>query len=142
VEIWCYRNKLIFEQQAFTPLEVASSAISFVAEFSPSFLREIDINTPDVHEASQDNYLVCNRIYVDAGCFSNGSTGWGLVVKDHECSVIILREEIQISPNLAEALEIRRAIQTAIALNYNQVTIVSNALTIVIGIEGKSSLLK
>jgi ribonuclease HI len=139
-KIWFYRNKLIFEQQPFIPLDVASSASSFVAEFCPNFLREIDVNTHVVHEASQANSLVCNRIYVDAGCFSNGSTGWGLVVKDHEGSVILSackKEEIQTSPNLAEALGIRWAMQTAIALNYNQVTFVSDALTIVKGIEGK-----
>ncbi|MCI27831.1 hypothetical protein A2U01_0049031, partial [Trifolium medium] len=92
------RNKLIFEQQAFIPHEVACSASSFVAEFSPTFLRGIDLNTSDVLAASQADFPVCNRICVDAGCFPNGSTGWGLIVKDHEGSVILSAcriEEIQ-----------------------------------------------
>ncbi|GAU47092.1 hypothetical protein TSUD_369250 [Trifolium subterraneum] len=140
-KIWFHRNKLIFKQQAFVPHEVASSASSFVAEFSPTFLREIYMNTSDVLEASQVVSPVCNRICVDAGSFSNGSTGWGLIVKDHESSVILSAcrfEEIYTCPILAEALGIRWAIQTAIDLNYNQVTIVSDALTIVKGIEGKT----
>ncbi|GAU29911.1 hypothetical protein TSUD_148190 [Trifolium subterraneum] len=142
-KIWFHRNKLIFEQQAFVPheYEVASSASSFGAEFSPTFLREIDMNTSDVLEASQVVSPICNRICVDAGCFSNGSTGWGLIVKDHEGSVIFSAcrfEEIHTSPILAEALAIRWAIRTAIDLNYNQVTIVSDALTIVKDIEGKT----
>ncbi|KEH26265.1 transmembrane protein, putative [Medicago truncatula] len=46
-------------------------------------------------------------IYVDAGCFSNEQTGWGLIVKNHDEAIVFKActlEELAVEPALAEAL--------------------------------------
>jgi hypothetical protein len=47
---------------------------------------------------------------VDAGCFDNAQTGWGLVLKDNIGTVIFnacRREQVEVSPILAVALGLR-----------------------------------
>jgi hypothetical protein len=54
-------------------------------------------------------------IFVDAGCFSNGTTGWRLVAYDQPDTIYISawrKERIEIVPLFAEVLGIRRGLQT------------------------------
>ncbi|MCI06376.1 hypothetical protein A2U01_0027435, partial [Trifolium medium] len=56
-------------------------------------------------------------MFVDAGCFSNAQTGWGLVLKGQSGDVTwsaCRREGIEVTPILAEALGLRWATQTAL----------------------------
>jgi len=49
-------------------------------------------------------------VNVDAGCFNDGFTGWGLVIRDHTGAVRLIAcklEEVELTPMLAEALGLR-----------------------------------
>jgi hypothetical protein len=68
------------------------------------------------HVVRIENYI----IFVDACCFSNGSTGWGLVAYDQPNSIYISacrKENIEIDLLLAEVLGIRWGLQTAKEIN-------------------------
>jgi ribonuclease HI len=102
----------------------------------------------------QDNVVqVCSRernsshippllfsMNIDAGCFDNAQTGWGLVLKDNIGTVIFSacrREQVEVSPILAEALGLRWAIQIAISQGIQSVSIVCDALGVVNCVNGK-----
>ena len=50
------------------------------------------------------------KINLDAGVFTNGSTGWGFVAKDHHGAVLFSatrKEELVVTPLMAETLALR-----------------------------------
>ncbi|CAJ2645003.1 uncharacterized protein LOC123895600 [Trifolium pratense] len=73
-------------------------------------------------------------MFVDAGCFMDGSTGWGLVFHNQVGETIFSackREFISVEPIVAEALGIRWALQTAIAQGMSSFCISSDAMNVV-----------
>jgi ribonuclease HI len=69
------------------------------------------------------------NLFVDAGCFLDGSTGWGLIIYDRTGAVDL--SACKLDPLLAEALGVRWCLQTAVTLNLQQGTISSDAATVV-----------
>jgi len=50
------------------------------------------------------------KINVDAGCFSHGNAGWGLVARKHYRSVMLAEtkcEDIEVSSLVAETMGLR-----------------------------------
>lgn len=71
---------------------------------------------------------------MDAGCFADGSTGWGCVTKNGAGSIILpacRKEAIATDPLLAEALGIRWGLQMALDQHLHEVAILSDALVVV-----------
>ena len=78
---------------------------------------------------------------VDAGCFNDGVTGWGLVIRDHTGVVsltVCKREEVELSPMLAKAVGLRWCLSVAKDLLINKVVVESDAATVVDCINGKA----
>lgn len=78
---------------------------------------------------------------MDAGCFADGSTGWGCVTKDREGRVILAasrKEVTTIDPLLAEALGVRWGLQLAMEQQLEEVIILTDVLMVVNCINGKS----
>ncbi|PNX62624.1 ribonuclease H, partial [Trifolium pratense] len=68
------------------------------------------------------------------GCFLDDCTGWGLVAIDQSNSVVLSacrKEGTVTDPVLAEALGVRWGLQMAKHLNWNTVTIISDAEVVV-----------
>lgn len=82
-KIWNARNKLVFEKKAFEPIAVADEALEFVLEFSnlSQVIREPPPNAPILawHPPKKNSL----KINVDAGCFSNGFTCFGMVIRNN-----------------------------------------------------------
>lgn len=80
---------------------------------------------------------------MDAGCFSEGQTGWGLIIRNHRKEVILSacrKENIRVNPTLAEALGIKWGLQTAVDKNLQKVVIEYDAAEVVNCINRKSFL--
>jgi ribonuclease HI len=78
--------------------------------------------------------LASGRIFVDAGCFLDDYTGWGLVAIDQTNSVVLSacrKEGIVTDPTLAEALGVRWGLQMAKQLHWNTVTVLSDSEVVV-----------
>ena len=56
-------------------------------------------------------------MFVDVGCFSNGTIGWGLILKNHEGTVVhneCKLDTVEVDPCMAEALGVRWALSSGI----------------------------
>lgn len=86
-KLWGARNQVVFNHKPLNPIEVAQAAMTFVQELNtgnPS-ANVLDLQTPNQRQLPP--VIEESRINVDVGCFSNGSTGWGLVAFVHTDSV-------------------------------------------------------
>ncbi|PNY16342.1 isoflavone-7-O-methyltransferase [Trifolium pratense] len=69
-------------------------------------------------------------LFVDAGCFAGGNTGWGLVCYDKASSVIFSAcsaDSIEVEPVMAETMEVRWSLQLALEHNLKCVSLASDA---------------
>jgi ribonuclease HI len=85
------------------------------------------LNVSNVNVA--DNFL-----FVDAGCFAGGNTGWGLVCYDSSSSVFFsacLADSIEVEPVLAEAMGIRWSLQLALEHKLTHISLASDADVVV-----------
>jgi len=80
------------------------------------------------------------KVNIDAGCFKDNYTCWGLISRDHQGVVqaaATKRERITCSPNLAEALGLRWCLQWVKTQNLQNVVIEMDAANVVNCIMGK-----
>lgn len=75
-----------------------------------------------------------NTVQVDASCFLNGTTGWGLTIKDQHGTLIhaaCKREGILVDPLLAETMGLRWSISVALILSLSRPTFLTDGETVV-----------
>lgn len=140
-KLWGAPNQMVFKHRPINPITVAQEAMSYVQEFN-SILpnasgREIQILNQNQHPPVIEE----NIINIDAGCFSNGSTGRGLVAYDCIDSISFAacrRENISTDPILAEALGVRWSLQLAKDHHMLKVIIASDVAVVVNCINSKS----
>lgn len=78
---------------------------------------------------------------MDAGCFPDGSTCWGLCIMDYNGSIVFSackKESIVVEPCTAEALGLRWGIQTAIQRGILDAMFFSDAQVVVNCVLGNS----
>lgn len=83
------------------------------------------------------------KINIDAGCFDNETTGWGMLARNYEGTVsfaVTKFEKIKSSPTLAEALGLRWCLQWAKEQNLSNVVIEFVAELVVKCLYGKLKL--
>jgi ribonuclease HI len=139
-KLWDYRNDCVFNLKTPNPIELVTKVNFYIQDLNSTNASSHIYAPPQMlsenHVVRIENYT----IFVDAGCFSNGSTGWGLVAYDQPNSIYISacrKENIEIDPLLAEVLGIRWGLQTAKDLNWQTVTIMSDAEVVVKCINSK-----
>jgi hypothetical protein len=74
-----------------------------------------------------------NCLFVDAGCFAGGTTGWGLVCLDRSAAVCVsacLFNNIEVEPLVAEDLGVRWCLQFAIDHNMKRISLASDAAVV------------
>jgi hypothetical protein len=70
-----------------------------------------------------------SKINIDAGCMSNGTTCWGMILRNHVGAVIYAatkKENVQVSPLLTEALGMRWTLLWLNENNYENVVMETN----------------
>ncbi|KAK2373516.1 hypothetical protein QL285_074547 [Trifolium repens] len=80
---------------------------------------------------------------VDAGCFNNGKTYWGMLIRDDRGLPLFAAsksEEIQISPTLAEAMGLRWHLNLAKENRYENLLIELDAEVVVKCLSGRLKL--
>lgn len=79
-KLWQERNQVVFQQKPLNPMKVAKCAADFVTEFNQANPKRQSTRRLQQH---QDRSIVDTDVciaQVDAGCFSDGYTTWGLCV--------------------------------------------------------------
>lgn len=123
----------MFRNVAVEPQKIAADAVSFVTEYcaaNPNHTPSTGFRIPPVLQVDSS---IDTRIMVDAGCYSEGGTSWGIVFKDGEGAITYSackREDIVVSPLLAEALGIRWALQISAQLGISNAAILTDAETV------------
>jgi len=124
----------VFNGTPTDPICLAQSAVQVVqvhvaatAKLRPTQVCRNRIN-------AETNQVMQHTLSVDAGCFPNGQTGWGMVLKNQEGMVIhsaCRLKDIHVDPMLAEAMAVRWALQYATAQGIQSVEVISDALGVV-----------
>jgi hypothetical protein len=83
VDIWKGRNKLIFKNEKFCPIYVAAASSDFVAEFNSGFCSKENQLVRENPERWEHPEKAKIKVNIDAGCLSNGTTGWGMIMRNH-----------------------------------------------------------
>lgn len=141
-KVWDARNKLIFEDLMFIPAIIANNATKLISEFNEANRKPVPHSDPIPGAANwvpPPNSWV--KLNVDAGCFNDGTTGWGLVIRDHTGAVSLTAcksEEVELSPMVAEAIGLRWCLSVAKDLSLNKVVVESDAATGVDCVNGKA----
>jgi hypothetical protein len=133
-KFWYGRNQTIFKGVVIDPIALAADAICYVHEFNeanPRRCNQVILQHGTALRQEDDSRQL---LFTDAGCFNNGHTGWGLVLKNADGITTFSaskRENIVVEPALAEALGVRWALQTAIAQHLDHFIILSDAANVV-----------
>jgi hypothetical protein len=140
-KFWYARNQSIFKGFPVEPLRLAQTALQFVQDFNAANLKPTP--SQDITRERNTSFVPCRQfsMFVDADCFSNAQTGWGLVLKDLSGSVLwsaCKRENIEVTPILAEALGLRWAIQTAISQGIQHISFACDTLEVINCVNNKS----
>jgi ribonuclease HI len=140
-KFWFHRNQVVFKNSALDPVRLVQDAMQAVHEFNEANKTIRPVQVAHGRRSASANTPLNFSMNVDAGCFANAQTGWGLVLRDHNGSVVLSackRENIEVTPILAEALGLRWAIQTAISQGIHSISFSCDALGVVNCVRGKS----
>ena len=120
-KLWYARNQAVFNGATTNPVSLAHRAVHYSQELNAANVKQ----RPQPPHQRRDNagtfQDVSHHMFVDAGCFSNGQTGWGLILKNQTQTGIDTHskcklESVEVDPCLAEALGVRWALQEAVRL--------------------------
>jgi ribonuclease HI len=139
-KFWFYRNQVVFNDRVIDPVMLAQASVHAVHEYNDANKQDNVVQVCSRERNSSHIPPLLFSMNIDAGCFDNAQTGWGLVLKDNTGTVIFSacrREQIEVSPILAEALGLRWAIQTAISQGIQSISFVCDALGVVNCVNGK-----
>ncbi|MCH92536.1 RNA-directed DNA polymerase (Reverse transcriptase) [Trifolium medium] len=107
--IWKHSNQKVFNQTAFDTIVFSKKASLFVEEFNSANPPRMSSPVCAVPKWSLPP-IGLFKINVDAGCFKDGTTGWGLVVRNSAGLVLFAEtkiDEVLVSPLLAECMGLR-----------------------------------
>lgn len=119
--IWRGRNNCVFNKQKFCPPLIAAEIAGFTDEFAHSTISETVQGTHLAPPCWCAPDMGSTKINIDAGCFDNGVTAWGLLERDHKGDVIYAAthiENISTSPLVAETLALRWCLNWLISSNH------------------------
>jgi hypothetical protein len=132
--VWKSRNQKVFNSVKFDPVNVGMCASNFVEDFNKANLpirTLLETQRPENWSPPDRNFI---KINVDAGCFLDGSTGWGFIVRNAAGLVQFAAtklEGISVSPLLAECLGLRWCLAWAVDNRLSNIIIESDAEVVV-----------
>ncbi|GAU32098.1 hypothetical protein TSUD_292220 [Trifolium subterraneum] len=140
VDLNCWLNQTVFKGTPFEAVSLAQPALLFVQEFNDA---NIQSRPSQAATRVRNSSPVPSRqfsMFVDASCLSNAQIGWGIVFKDHNGAVLwsaCKRDNIVVTPIIADALGLRWAIQTSISQGIQCLSFACDALEVVNCINSK-----
>lgn len=133
-KIWFARNQIVFNGTATDPVNLAQTAVQFLQEFNVANVKGRPQQPSRRRTTEGPPPADCHHMFVDAGCFSNGTTGWGLILKNQDGRVVhsaCKLEMVEVDPFLAEALGVRWALSVGVSLGIQRFNLSSDALNVV-----------
>jgi len=115
--IWKNRNEAanfhwhVQQIGQFDDVSIVQDVSSFAEEFNAACRPTPGMNSsrepiPESSAGWKSTPLGVLKVNIDAGCFEDGNTCWGLIVRNHEGAVIMAKtkiENVSMTPILAEA---------------------------------------
>lgn len=139
-KFWAARNSSVFKGLPLNPSRLAAEAMSFVHEYNEAnprrCTRRAEVNSPTPSNSTLFS------IFVDAGCGTGETTGWGLIVKNQVGETVLSmckRDNISVDPLTAEALGMRWAIQVASEQGITSASFFSDASNVVNAVNGRTT---
>lgn len=143
--IWKMRNDAVFNKRPRNVVCAAQNVSAMADGFN--LACNLFFESDGMHETRNvviDTWLPVQagsvKVNIDAGCFKDNYTCWGLISRDHQGVVQVAAtksERITCSPNLAEALGLRWCLQWVKTQNLQNVVIEMDAANVVNCIMGK-----
>lgn len=133
-KIWKARNQTVFKKASFNPIYIAGTIAEFIEEYNLANQPLSKSNMRNDPERWKAPNVAAMKINVDAGCFDNGTIGWGFLVRNFEGKVSFTatkREKIRVSPLLAEVLGLRWCLQWAQEQHYKELIIETDSEIVV-----------
>ena len=115
------RNNCVFNKQKFCPPLIAAESAGFTDEYAPSTISEAVQITHLAPPCWCPPGMGSTKINIDAGCFDNGVTTWGLLERDNKGDLIYVTthvENISTFPLVAETLALRWCLNWLISSNH------------------------
>jgi len=138
--LWQGRNQTVFSNVKFDPVQTALSPVVLVEEFNLANKKPVIQPSRSVAPCWNPPELGTIKINVDAGCFSEGSTGWGFIARDHLGEVLFSatrKEPTEVTPLMAETLGIRWCLLWAEEKNCPKLIVESDAELVILCLKGK-----
>lgn len=140
---WRATSQVVCNKGDYNPIAITSSIAEFIEDYNLANRVGGDtiVQKPvDKWEAPDANTIKLN---VDAGCFDDGNTCWGMLTKDSGGRVLFAttkREDVRVNPLLAEALGLRWCLSWAKDQNFDTLIIESDAEMVVRCLHGQVSI--
>lgn len=131
--LWKARNEAVFKNTKPDTIRILNSTTDFVSDFnSANSFRIVPSPSPVAVTVTHERSSL--SIFVDAECFADGTTCWGLCVKDLADIILFSackKEQIQIELVMAESLGLRWGMQTTLQQNIHGANLFTDAQTVV-----------
>jgi ribonuclease HI len=122
--IWRHRNFTVFKNSEFVPIIIAKTAAVFTDEFNTAAKNPSVVQTSLLKPFWTPPKRGQIKVNVDADCFADGRTGWGMVARNAAglvlCSATKI-EHLTAFPLLAECLGLRWVIDWAVEQNFRSI---------------------
>lgn len=80
-KLWFARNQCVFKCIVADPVSLANNAMCYVQDYISANPRRQQQSSPQASVNVETQLNSMFSMFVDAGCFVNGHTGWGLILK-------------------------------------------------------------
>ncbi|XP_058764138.1 uncharacterized protein LOC131637556 [Vicia villosa] len=133
-KIWFYRNRVIFKKEDFVPHKVVHEAMDWIQEYNVSNPPKGVHRLAAVGDENGNTKPGFTSVYVDAGCFEDGTVAMGCVMKGTDKGVFFSatkKQSMNVDPSMAEALALRWALKMAVEFSIKQAVFFSDALSVV-----------
>jgi hypothetical protein len=137
--IWKGRNDAVFNNSLFCLVKIASDISVFASEFNEACNLFTGEGSSSLSTTAVVDGWVCpavgvTKINIDAGCFEDNYTCWGLISRNSEGGVLTAmtkRETIKSTPLVAEALGLRWCLNWILEQKLQDVVVELDSETVV-----------
>jgi hypothetical protein len=143
--IWRHRNFTVFKNSEFVPIIIAKTAAVFTDEFNTAAKNPSVVQTSLLKPFWTPPKRGQIKVNVDADCFADGRTGWGMVARNAAGLVLCSATKIELltaSPLLAECLGLRWVIDWAVEQNFSSIVFETDAESVVKCMQGALKLVE
>ncbi|XP_058774363.1 uncharacterized protein LOC131648640 [Vicia villosa] len=133
-KMWSWRNRVVFNKEAFNPQQVVNEAIEWIHDYNTSNLGKGGHRTAVTVEGFEGVNNETMMVHVDTGCFEDGTIAMGCVMKEASKGVFLSatrKQAMEVDPTMAEALALCWALKTVVDLKITKAVFHSDAMSVV-----------